>query len=331
MIKIGDLNISKLCVGDSEVSKVYLGDTEVYSSGPAPEPAYSAMPLTFDIISAGTIVWYTQQNPKVIEYKINDGSWTSITSSTETSISVQDGDKVQFRGYNDTYGVPSNDPSCSTFIGSGNTQSTAIFNIYGNVMSLIDGDNYQGLQFTNDNIGAFVGLFNCFGATTNNKSLISAENLILPDNVVENCYRGMFMRSKGLTTPPVLPATTLANSCYNRMFAICYELTTAPVLPATALTTECYRQMFNDCRKIERAPELPAATLADSCYYQMFTGCTSLDYIKCLATDISASNCTYQWVKGVRNVSTCTFVKKTGSTWSSGDSGILSNWIIEEE
>ena len=293
-----NLEITNAYVGSDQISKLYLGGEAIWPSTP-PTPVYSAMPLTFEIIGGGTIMWYSQQSNKVVEYQINDGNWTSITAGTGTSISVQEGDIVRFKGHNDAYGIPSNDPACTTFIGSGDTMATAVFNVYGNIMSLIDGDNYQGLQFTTANIGAFVGLFNHFRNTYYNYSLRSAENLILPDNVVVNCYRGLFMRCAGLVEPPVLPATTLAANCYNRM--------------------------FSGCSSLKTAPELPATTLVNSCYANMFVN-SGLNYIKCLATDgINTTNLN-NWVQYVAYSGT--FVKDANATWSTGTSGIPRGWDV---
>ena len=353
-----NLEITNAYVGSDQISKLYLGGEAIWPSTP-PGPVYSAMPLTFEIISGGTIMWYSQQSNKVVEYQINDGNWTSITAGTGTSISVQEGDIVRFKGHNDAYGIPSNDPACTTFIGSGDTMATAVFNVYGNIMSLIDGDNYQGLQFTNANIGAFVGLFHHFKPNSTdlpfNYSLQSAANLILPDNVVDNCYRGMFMMCDGLVDASnlILPATTLAANCYNRMFSACLSLqaapalpatnlvdscyyymfrfstslTTAPELPATALASRCYYSMFEGCTSLTTAPELPATALTSNCYRQMFSGCTNLNYIKCLATSGINNTNLSSWVRGVQSY-IGTFVKDANAYWPSGDNGIPAGWHI---
>ena len=45
---------------------------------------YENQYLTFDIVTAGTIVWKTESplNVKKISYSINNGEWTEITPST---------------------------------------------------------------------------------------------------------------------------------------------------------------------------------------------------------------------------------------------------------
>lgn len=89
------------------------------------------------------------------------------------------------------------------------------------------------------------------------------------------CYCYMFCGS-GITVPPILPATILAEDCYESMFNSCENLTVAPELPAITLANYCYYQMFKDCINLAVAPELPVTTLAEGCYGGMFYHCTSL-------------------------------------------------------
>ncbi len=270
------------------------GNVTAYQEAAAPD--FSAEPLTFNILSAGTINWTASNSSltKTIEYKLNDSiNWTSITSNTGESaptITVNHGDKIQFRGDNTAY-CGDNPELCSTFSGS-----TAGFEIEGNIMSLINSTNFTTATTLESNF-TFAALFgDCTGLT-------SAENLILP-------------------------ATTLVDSCYLGMFMGCTKLITAPALPANTLVDSCYASMFYGCTSLTTAPALPATKLAMACYIQMFAGCTNLNYIKCLATDISATNCTSNWVYGV--ASTGTFVKAASMTgWRTGYSGIPSGWTIE--
>ena len=94
----------------------------------------------------------------------------------------------------------------------------------------------------------------------------------------------MFYGCTNLTTPPKLPATTLAVDCYNNMFRNCTNLTTPPKLPATTLAANCYSNMFYGCTNLTTSPELPATTLAYRCYYGMFAGtdilpdCSNIDF-----------------------------------------------------
>ena len=241
-------------------------------------------PLTFNIISGGTINWTatSSSNTITIEYKLNGGKWASITSNTGASaptITVNTGDKIQFRGSNTSYGAYAS--SYSTF-GS----STASFEVEGNIMSLINSTNFATLTALQSNY-TFNGLFN------NCKGLTSAENLVLPaTTLADSCYYNMFYGCSSLTTAPKeLPADTLTTSCYAQMFWNCTSLTKVPKLSATKLATYCYSSMFAGCKSLITVPELPATTLATNCYYNMFKNCTSLTTAPALPATTLANSC----------------------------------------
>lgn len=280
---------------------------------------YSHQYFTMEILTAGTICWMAGANAtrKTIEYSINGGSWTSITATTAgTTFNVSVGDKVRFKGTNATYCQGSSASTyANTFSGS-----TASFNAYGNIMSLIVGDSFLT---ANTFTGTYV-FRNFFYGT----KIADASNLILAATALtEGCYLGMFGETQ-IPIAPNLPATSLATGCYFNMFLRCSNLTTVPsILPATTLYQNCYRAMFYTCTNLTTAPELPAPTLANSCYYQMFDGCSKLNYIKCLATNISTTSPLNNWVRGV--AASGTFVKAASMTsWPSGNNGIPNNWTV---
>ena len=296
------------------------GNVTVYQEAATSD--FSTKPLTFNILSAGAINWTASSTAltKTIDYKLNNGAWVSITSSTSSSapsIEVNSGDKLQFRGNNATYATNSLSRLYYNSFGG-----SASFKIEGNIMSLIYGDDFKN-KLTISSTYAFYGLFS--GCT----NLVYAKNLILPaTTLASRCYFNMFNGCTSLTTAPSkLPANTLATYCYDAMFKNCTSLTTAPELPATTLVDSCYLAMFENCTSLTKAPELPATALAEYCYYDMFMGCTSLNSIKCLATNTSERNCTKDWVNGV--ASTGTFVKNPNMTgWTTGNNGIPSGWTI---
>ena len=188
----------------------------------APSPL--GKPLTFNITSAGSIKWSTTNSSaaKTIEYKINNGEWTSITSTIEgVVINVEAGDKIQFRGNNATYNK-------NMFDGS-----TAGFSVEGNIMSLINSTDFSALTIL-ESANTFNDLFiNCTGLT-------SAKNLILPaTTLVESCYENMFQNCTNLTKAPELPATTLANYCYSSMFQGCTSLNYIKCLATDISATNC--------------------------------------------------------------------------------------------
>ncbi len=284
---LGDLN-TKFKVGSADC-RVYLGDTCVYS-GDTPTPHdYSQDYFTFRVIEDIDIQWSGAK----LSYS-TDGGTTWSEPSTDISLSaVTSGSTVMFKG--GIEGSP---------IGKFTTSSAGKFEVEGNIMSLLYGDNFVG-QTELPIEDTFASMFT-LGKTIKTYNLISAENLVLPATTLNgDCYRAMFQGCAALVTPPkILPATTLTSSNYG-----------------------CYNSMFNGCTSLTVAPELPATTLAYGCYSSMFRGCTSLSAITCLATDISASNCTGNWVQGV--AASGTFTKAASMTsWTSGASGIPSGWTV---
>lgn len=260
------------------------------------EKHFVGTPLTFNIISSGTIYWRTSNSSyaKTIQYKKNDGYWTNITANTGNlapSISVSAGDVIQFIGDNATYG---NSSIYNSFSGS-----TAKFEVEGNIMSLIDGTGFTTATIMTEPY-VFYGLFsNCTGLT-------STENLILPATTLTNyCYMNMFSgcTSMGLT-PFILPATALAMHCYQNMFIYCNNITQTPILPATTLTTECYRSMFNRCTSLVTPPVLPATSLGAGCYQNMFWGCSGLTTAPVLPATVLIDSCYESMFDGCTSLAT---------------------------
>lgn len=144
----------------------------------------------------------------------------------------------------------------------------------------------------------------------------------------EQCYTSMFDGCSNLLSAPELPATILGYSPYRSMFKDCISLIKAPsILPATTLSSWTYAYMFHGCSSLIDAPELPAETLTQSCYYNMFYNCTSLKTVRCRAK-VTAKNATYQWLYGVKTAGT--LYGHSEYSWSSGTSGIPTNWTFEE-
>ncbi len=254
-----------------------------------PEHSYENDYLTLQVLTGGTIAWTTTgvASPKTFQYSINNGSWVTEVTGIG-SINVEAGDTVRLKGTNNSYASTNADYF-------GFSGGTASFNVEGNIMSLVYGDNFIGNT-------ALTGTFN-FCSLFKQSNAISAENLILP-------------------------AMTLTPHCYRALFANSPSLVTAPVLPATTLAEACYRYMFQD-NSITIAPDLPAPIMVTDCYDGMFNGCSALTYIKCMATDISAPSATTAWVRYV-NTTNGTFVKDVNTEWTRGESGIPTRWIIDE-
>lgn len=275
------------------VAFVTSGETLDFNTKVPPLP-YDQQYFTIEAITSGYVVWFGTDTGvgRTISYSRDNGNtWDNISAgsvSSETKIEFNAGDVVIFKGNNTTYRY-------SRFAFEYKKQ----FVVYGNIMSLIYGDNFVGkTTFPSNDSNVFAQLFN------ENSSLVSAENLILP-------------------------ATALTRSCYYEMFKSNYALTSAPVLPATTLADSCYQSMFDGCVVLTTAPEILVTNNSGVffAFNEMFSNCEKLTYVKCLI-NTPTNNC-YSWLRNVP--ATGTFVKKAGVSWETGVSGIPSGWTVVEE
>ncbi len=187
-----------------------------------------AIPLTVEALTAGTIVLRTGSYlglPIGIKYAVNGGNKKLVTDGTTIS-GLQQGDKVAFyangvctQSYYD-YDFSIDD-------------GTAEVKVYGNIMSLLDEENYATTNNTKL-INAFRGLFR------NNTMLKDASGLLLPaQTLTENCYAYMFQDCTSLVAGPVLPAPTLTEMCYMAMFSNCSSLTSLTCLATNISASYC--------------------------------------------------------------------------------------------
>ena len=312
-----DVNMASWTTGNSGIPSGWT----VVNHG---EHDYSQDYLTIEVISGTTNYGLYlgldrgSESGATIEYSKNGGEWITATFGTSSTVltnylPIETGDVFRFRNIN-------SNPSSTNFYNIGCNNYDVNLKVYGNIMSLVDGDNFTTL-FALTKSYQFTRLFE------RNYALRDASNLVLPATLLtSSCYYGLFLGCQQLTAVPVLPATTLAGGCYSTMFQACTGLINAPELPATTLAEGCYRSMFQGCTGLTSAPELPATTLNYSCYYQMFYNCSNLKYVKCLAEENGYG--TGGWLENVSPNGT--FVKKSGSTWTTGNSGIPSGWVIQE-
>lgn len=366
----------------SGVSKsVIIPVTQYGIYNPHPEDYYSNY-LTFQILTGGTIVWCCQEGnseyQKTVEYRINGGNWISITSKQPTGPSsaktidascvfnVSSGDVIEWRGYNTTYAKDDGYYYCCCFKGRNEDNGyggTAKYNVYGNIMSLVYGDN-----FLNNNVLPTSYTFSSLFVASN---AVACENLVLPaTSLTKACYCWMFQGSNSLLTAPELPATELHDMCYNMMFAFCDSLVIPPtVLPATSIVLRngvypsyCYSAMFENCFSLTRIPDIKLkrsvgrytlsnmfvgctsltkvylafdyrpdyehAYIGNNGAYHMFDGCSNLSEITCLARPSFTywTSVSRDWVNGVS--ATGVFYKNSKSTWTRGSDGIPEGWTV---
>ena len=221
--------------------------------------------FTIIALTDGAISYSHKEGSTPMFYSINEGEWIETTVSVDIPVSKNNMIRFKSNRGNQAYNQ-------ETFTSGG----TAQFEVAGNLMSLVAGDDFATYVPNTNATGTDGELYrsfkNFFRYCT---GLISAKNLIIKycDN---ESFTSFFDGCTNLLIPPKLPAMTLANNCYGFMFAGCTSLTTAPTLPATTLAESCYADMFYNCTSLITAPALPATTLASFCYSSMFMGCTSL-------------------------------------------------------
>lgn len=257
------------------------------SSSSEPTPSFDAKgtPLTFEAVSGSVTLTISNTNTtaKTLEYKVDEGEWTSKEVEANTTFDLPEGKVIQFRGEEATYGKYSGFKSVSIF-------GNADYYIYGNIMSLVGKDNFS-TNTTLTGEATFLGLFSKYegGAivANNNAKNHPSKALVLPaTTLTKYCYYGLFTDCKSITQTMELPATTLEECCYASMFSGT-GITSIPedLLPAGkngvgALASECYHGMFISCANLTSIPSglLPATTLVEKCYYAMFakTGLTSI-------------------------------------------------------
>lgn len=268
--------------------------------------------LCFEAIEAGNVIfeapagYYPSWGETNLEYSFNKTSWTQLHLGS--TVSLQAGDKIYFRGYNPNGWSYGRGPDGSS---SNNYWTTLMFsakyNVSGNIMTLID---KVGETTTIPCAYCFLRLFsNDGGGTTipNKSKMVSAKYLEMPaTTITRNCYNNMFNNNDELLYPPqILPATTLYRSCYQNMFMRDYKLLEGPILPAATLVQECYANLFYNCSALKKI----------TCYATSGMG-----------SGTSGTSGTGNWVLNVPAGGD--FYKASSASWPTGTAGIPSGWTV---
>lgn len=188
----------------------------------------TATPLTMECLSDGTIVVDIDGTLTAgMQYAVNGGEKTKITG-TATIEGLKTGDKVQFYGVGTETQVYGDNPGVKIAGG------TATVKVYGNIMSLLDEENFATKTDLPNSVNVFYGLF------YDNDKLTDASGLLLPaETLTEMCYYSMFASCSALTAAPELPAETLADYCYVSMFSGCSKLASVTCKATDISATGC--------------------------------------------------------------------------------------------
>lgn len=288
---------------------------------------YSQMYFTIESLQDSNEIkmqrYHSPNNP-TLSYSLDDGeTWTTATiSGTKSFGTINTGQKIIFKGSNTRFATAWDAYNYFT--------ATKQFKVYGNVMSLLNGDDFiNNSEFDSSTTYHCVGLLR----TT---LLVDASNMILPATTLyESSYNGMFRGATNLVYgPKLLPALDVPHDAYSSMFEGCTSLVEAPEIMATTVSGDtALQRMFcmNRSSKVTAAmtkgPILriinPAAYA--NVYQQLFCGNGSLTEVTIITqgTNLSFSN----WL----NYTNSGVIKKLSTTTlTSGADGVPSGWTTED-
>ena len=281
-------------LGDRNIVKVKLGDVVIWQK----EPDYFYVENTYaggnTISVKQTITGQPDSSlyAKTLQYSKDKTNWTTITlSSTAYTITLNQGEKVYFRGNEGVLNYYANDGAIQAIT---NILGTQTHTIGGNINTLVNYITPNELTLPQ---GVFAELFQ------NNTTITSAENLTLPPSsdgsLPTFAYYLMFSGCSALITPPSeISATKQGHASCSKMFLDCIQLKTPPALKSTILGNYCFTSIFKNCTSLISAPELPALTLTPNCYQSAFEGCTSLEVAPELPATVLANYCYQALFKG---------------------------------
>lgn len=323
---------TSIMLGTTQASAMYIGSTLVWEysgGGGQTQHDYSQDYFTIESLADSNLIKIGKnKSPSNINlsYSTDDGeTWTDLTlSATRDIATINTGDKIMFKGVNNNL--------ATAWDAYYRFYSTKNINVYGNAMSLLFGDNFlNNSEFTSGTSYNLCGLF--YGTTT----LIDASNLILPAlTCTVSCYNGMFRGCTNLVYgPKLLPALDVPKDGYSSMFEGCTSLVEAPEILATTVSGDtalnrmfCMNRNSKVTAAMTKGPVLRITNPLshNNVYQQLFCGNGNLTEVTILvqATNLTFSN----WL----NYTNTGGVIKTlsGTTFSSGVSGLPSGWTTQE-
>ena len=262
-------------------------------------------------------------NP-TLSYSLDDGeTWTTTTISGNTVFAtINTGDKIIFKGNNTAFATAWDKYYYFT--------ASKQFNVYGNIMSIINGDNFkENSEFDSSSTHQFAGLFR----TT---YLVDASNLILPAlTLYVSSYNGMFRGASNLVYgPKTLPALNIPMDGYSSMFEGCVKLVEGPEILATSVSgCTALNRMFCMSRNSKVTAAMTKSPILritnpqaqNNTYQQLFCGNGNINEITILAqgTNLSFAN----WLSNANSSGVIKTLSDT--TFVSGVNGLPSGWSTE--
>ena len=324
---------SKIMLGTTEADAMYIGSTLIWQKsggGGSQVHDYSLDYFTIESLENGNTITAVKngssKNP-IIYYSLDNGeTWSNqtLSSGTITFGTINTGEKIIFKSETAEWANAWN--LYNRFSSNKN------FKVYGNIMSLINGDDFiNNSEFSGSSSFNLTGLF--YGTNT----IIDASNLILPALTLPvSAYNGMFRGATNLAHgPKELPATSLQQDSCSSMFEGCVKLVEGPEIMATTVSgATALNRMFcmNRSSKVTAAmTKSPVLRVTNpgsyaNVYQQLFAGNGNITEVTILAegTNLSFAN----WLA---NTNANGVIKKLSTTTlTSGNNGVPSGWTIED-
>lgn len=234
---------------------------------------FSELPLSFKCVQSGSFQGKSdaKSRSKDIYYSLDGGNtWTAFDENV--TLNLEEGDIVSL-GAN--WGQSGWNSSNSNPL----FQGTALVDVFGNIDSLIDKENFKTFQSSSYYQGTFT-FKNLFSGNTH---IRDCYDLVLPcpDTSLhsqQSTYGGMFNGSSITVAPREISATTLGYESCLEMFANCANLVRASKLKATSfLNNYCCAHMYNHCTNLVDVPNFePIERVSDGAFEDMFGYCASL-------------------------------------------------------
>ena len=260
-----------------------------------------------------------------LKYSYDGKNWYEFAnSSTNTinTITLSSYKKVYFKG---TYSNQSSTSYLKFNITSSDNTNLGI-NISGDLISILDEDNFSNIYDLSSYPFAFYNLF--IAGAVASSTIFSCNKLILKATTLsESCYHFLFKQQQiDDVGRIVLPAMVMAKNCYYGMFEQNYKTKTATKLPALTLAEGCYRAMYSSNTNIEILPELLATTLVTDCYRYIYNSCAKAKYLKIAYTGNFSATYFNTWVGN--NFSGSGNFYYNGTDTTRGANAIPTGWTV---
>ena len=201
-----------------------------------------------------------------IIYTINVGAEQTISRNTKGSydITLKKNDFVQLFSENDALssGIVAGARGATRAVDTSakyiNIKPAMKTEIYGNVMSMLEGDFFDD----DCEIDADYALYGLFAGAEKLENNLFRHIELPAYELTDGCYQAMFYGCKGLQRAPDLPAGAMSGNCYKEMFAGCSKLSYVKCLADDISAEGCTKDWLADAGTEASSEKKVATTFA---------------------------------------------------------------------